>query len=536
MVFSFSDSDFDFFIELSREPLNAKPASIIGKAMAILRQNGNFTNFLPISHARVPILKCCHIRTGYQCDINFSDSYGILNSPIVARLLIFDHRIYVLATILKYWTKVHDCAGKNRISNYAIVWMLLFYLQQLSTPIVPPIREFQERVQPFFVNGYNFSYDDRLPNRTNNQSRCSELLMGFFKFYKAFDFETHVICPLFGKAFRKSDILARKTPEFQRYYEMLNLNPNLSPMQFNKCVCIQDPFEITHSIPGVIAGLEFQKIMLKFEYAAEIIDYELKTNGESTKLLLLIFDAEKFNQNIQQKIQRGSSQVQNKKQTAVVKSQNATSFKSTLHIKPTDYHLSIVREILTKSSDPNMKIDSQAINQSWCEYIVEFIVLILREIFLLKLENDSEVNNTNAEIEEPSTSAANMDSPNMDNDSAANPFAKMFVVSGTRDVFLGRKQSKKITIHSLNAEMLDSQERHKKLTWDIQLKVMVKLLPDKNSFNDVTIEFHDLIKTKKNNSFKTFFTNFDQNLNHLLKICFVHKCGSSNDQKSVTKP
>lgn len=234
---------------MSREPLNAKPASVIGKAMNILRQNGNFTNFLPISHARVPILKCYHTPTGYQCDINFSDSYGILNSPIVARLLTFDHRIYVLATILKYWTKVHDCAGKNRISNYAIVWMLLFYLQQLPTPIVPPICEFQERVQPFYVNGYNFAFDERLPNRTTNQSRCSELLMGFFKFYKTFDFESHVICPLYGKAFRKADVLARKIPEFRRYYEMLNLNPNISPMQFNKCICIQDAFEYSHSIP-----------------------------------------------------------------------------------------------------------------------------------------------------------------------------------------------------------------------------------------------------------------------------------------------
>lgn len=67
MLLFFADSDFDFFIELSHEPLNAKPASIIGKAMHILRQSGNFTNFLPICHARVPILKCYHIRSGYQC-------------------------------------------------------------------------------------------------------------------------------------------------------------------------------------------------------------------------------------------------------------------------------------------------------------------------------------------------------------------------------------------------------------------------------------------------------------------------------------
>lgn len=167
MGIAFKDSDFDFFIEL--KIMNTKPASVIGKAMNILRQTGLFSNFLPISHARVPILKCHHIRTGYQCDINFSDSYGILNSPIVARLLAFDHRIYVLATILKYWTKVHDCSGKNRISNYAVVWMLLFYLQQLATPILPPICAFQQRVCPLYVNGYNFAYDERLPNRTTNQ-------------------------------------------------------------------------------------------------------------------------------------------------------------------------------------------------------------------------------------------------------------------------------------------------------------------------------------------------------------------------------
>lgn len=109
--FIFVDSDFDFFIELCPEPLNAKPAAIIGRTMNILKQTGHFTNFLPISHARVPILKCYHLRTSMAVDINFSDSYGILNSPIIARLLNFDSRIYVLTTIVKYWAKVHDCAG-----------------------------------------------------------------------------------------------------------------------------------------------------------------------------------------------------------------------------------------------------------------------------------------------------------------------------------------------------------------------------------------------------------------------------------------
>lgn len=344
--------------------------------------------------------------------------------------------------------------------------------------------------------------------------------MGFFKFYTTFDFESHIICPLYGKAFRKTDVLARKVPEFQRYFEILNFNPNISPMQFNKCICIQDPFEVTYSISNSINFVEFQKILLKFEYAAETIDYELRTNGESTKLLLLIFDAEKFNQSIQQKIQRTS--------TAVIRPNSTASHKSSLIIRQTDYHLSVVREILTKkSTDSNIKIDNQSINQAWCEFIVDFIETILRDIFMLKIESDNVQLIADADAEAASTSTAKNNDNENDMSTSENEFTKTFVLSGTKDVFLGRKQSKKITITSLNTEMMESQERFKNTAWEIQLKLEVKVLPDAKNFDAIQFEFHDLIKTKKNNSFKTFFTNFDQNINHLLKICFVHKSGSS---------
>lgn len=286
-------------------------------------------------------------------------------------------------------------------------------------------------------------------------------------------------------------------------------------MQFNKCICLQDPFEITYSISNSINFVEFQKILLKFEFAAETIDYELKTNGESTKLLLLIFDAEKFNQSIQQKMQRSSN--------AVVRPNATASHKSSLIIKPTDYHLSVVREILTKkSTDPNVKIDNQSINQAWCEYIVDSIETILRDIFMLKIESDN-INNVKAESNAASTSTAkNTDNEN-DMSTSENGFTKTYTLSGTKDVFLGRKQSKKITITSLNTEMMESQERFKNTAWEIQLKFHVKISQDTKNYDAIQIEFLDLIKTKKNNSFKTFCTNFDQNLNHLLKICFVHK-------------
>lgn len=434
--------------------------------------------------------------------------------------------------------------GKNRISNYALVWMLLFYLQQLPEPILPPIegmlifncvfnitlfnktlylsKDFQKRIQPYMVNDYNFAFDDRLRIQTNNQQRCSELLFGFFKFYSTFDFQSNVICPLYGKSYSKTDILSNKLTEFQRYYDILSRN-STTPMQFNKCLVIQDPFEITHAIPGVIAQCEFRKIIYKFQNAADIINSELQLNGESNELLLQLFDAEKFNQYVQQKISNNVQKSSSKQQISVSKPLNSTR----IHVKPTDYHLSIIREILTKEVNNSnaTKIDSQAIHRSWAKHIVDFIILILREIFMLEIEiiatntanQPSTSKNSNAE-------SSNDNNENIDLQAELNEMlTKEFNMIGSRDVFLGRKQTKKITVNTLNLEKLESQERFKKMALKIQLKAAAKIRMNTNNFDEVTIEFIDLIKTKKNNFFKTFLTNFDQNLNNLLKICFVHE-------------
>lgn len=542
-------------MELSREPIRRSPASTIGKAMHILTQHGGFTNFLPISHARVPILKCQHIRTGYQCDINFSDSYGILNSPIVAKLLTFDSRIYVLATIIKYWAKIHDCSGKNRISNYAIMWMLLFYLQQLNEPIVPPMIEFQKRIHPYFVKYYNFAYDHQLSNKTKNQMRCSELLMGFFKFYKDFDFGTKVICPLFGKAYEKDDILSKKLPEFLRYEQILTMNPLLRPMQFNKVMCIQDPFEITHTIPGCIPKKDFQQIVAKIAYAAEIIGNELSVSGETTKLFVLIFDGDKFNEYAQKRQNQtkipGSSPIYPR---------NFQNGSCLLHLEPTEHQLSIVHDILEKCTDTTcMEVDKQMIQQLWTKVVIEFFINTLREIFALKINSNTalrmdSVDETKTDADSTETNEANQKTSNEEAietssiedtdkivakilDKTSN--TTQFDIIGSQDVFLARKQIHRIDGNSFHVERMETLKRLKhSFKKPIQLKANVKIIVDFENYDSVSIEVTDRIKTKKNNFFKTFLTILIQNNKYLSKVYFLHKQGlltNSNATDQSTK-
>lgn len=431
--------------------------------------------------------------------------------------------------------KVHDCVGKNRISNYAILWMLIFYLQQEE--VFPTIHQFQIGVQPYLVNHYNFAFDERVKNQTTNRKRCSELLLGFFKFYKSYQFDSQVICPLYGRSFCKDDILEYKLPEFQRYHELLTMNQSLSSMQFNKCICIQDPFgnvqilnenrqafskqffisEITHTIPGVIANVQFQKILLKFEYAAEIIETELEMEGQTTKLLKLLFDTEKFNQWIQQRMSKDLKKNSLQK-TTILKPQTSTSARyNIIKVKPTEKHLSMIREISMKKRNSNSeKIDNLAIHRFWAELIIDGIICILRDIFMLEIDK-FQTNNTKIEL----SKIFNMNAETSDD---RRPYTEEFNIMGSHDVFLGRKQIKKITVNTFNLEKLESQERLKRSALKIQLKAATKIQTDVCNFDEVTIQFHDLIRTKRNNSFKSFVTNFGQSLNNLLKIYLVHKC------------
>lgn len=454
--------------------------------MSLLNHSKLFTNFCPIARARVPILKCYHIRTGYQCDLNFSDSYGILNSPIVAKLLSSDRRTCALATVVKYWAKLHDCSGINRISSYALMWMIVYYLQQLEEPILPPIIEFQRNVPPVYENHYNFAFDMSFKFTTNNCWRFSELLLGFFKFYSKFDFASNIICPLYGKTISKKDIV-KPCEELQRYKDILKMQtPEMrQKMQLNKRICIQDPFQLTRTIPGDISVKEFRKIQLRFGYTADIIEALLKEFGDSTMMLQAIFDVASYDAYLEKMRQPRSEK---RIVTQSIGSHTSTNGSCSGHLIPTKDHLMMIRKYLKKQNKlTDTKNDAQDIQRVWCEQMVEFLIVSLEEIFLCSRH--------------------------------PNTFNHSFTIVGTRDVFIGRKQIRPITTKSFEKEKLFSKERSLKSKL-MQLNASVKICIDSTKFEFVDIEFTDLKLTKKNNSFRAFTSVFFNVMNYLLTTYF----------------
>lgn len=244
--------------------------------------------------ARSPILNCMHLKTGAFCQLNFFDCIGTIVTPILAHLLAFDARIDFLATVIKFWMKVHHCYGQRRITNYAVLWLLVFYLQSIPEPIIPPIIHFQSKVSEKIINDFNYAFDYNLENNTRNEQRCSDLLLGFFKFYAQFDFKNLLICPLFGRAFNKKDVCTLNLAEFTKYEALLSRDQEKIPLSMKYCICIQDPFEITNTIPVELAPRVFSRLADKIEFAAEVIEHELHHSGESTNLFVQLFDVDLF--------------------------------------------------------------------------------------------------------------------------------------------------------------------------------------------------------------------------------------------------
>lgn len=126
-LYEFSGDNLDFYLKITEQTQSA--SAIWNQAKNLLHKSKHFIELELISSGETPNLKCVHAPTGFKCHLNFTSTTGIYNSKIVAHLLDFDNRIYVLAFIIKFWMKSHNLIGLDRMTDYSTLWLLLFYLQ-----------------------------------------------------------------------------------------------------------------------------------------------------------------------------------------------------------------------------------------------------------------------------------------------------------------------------------------------------------------------------------------------------------------------
>lgn len=324
-------SDVDCYISLPTWLQNSGD-TYVGKAKSALRRRSNiFKELFVISRAKVPIVKFYHAPTKRHCDISFKSSAGIENSKLLSYLLALDKRVLPLAVIIKYWAKVHHFTGTNLMPNYALILLVIFYLQQKA--ILPPIYHLQRNVEQY-VDYWNVGFQDVIHLSGNNESLYS-LLGGFFEYYSSFNYDLFIVCPFLGRPIKKElfEKLETVPPEYELYKHNIE-RQFCQPFRLDCIICIQDPFEHNKNCTVAMYPRLVQKVSSLIKSCGEIfakkhselflkeilsvvvegvpVSSKNKTMPNRVTKSKLTFNRKKITKNIQKIVSQSKHKYQNK--------------------------------------------------------------------------------------------------------------------------------------------------------------------------------------------------------------------------------
>nr|XP_055045307.1 terminal uridylyltransferase 4 [Misgurnus anguillicaudatus] len=253
--FGFRDSDLDICMTLegheTAENLNCK--EIIEGLAKVLKKHTGLRNILPITTAKVPIVKFEHRQSGLEGDISLYNTLAQHNTRMLATYAALDPRVQYLGYTMKVFAKRCDIgdASRGSLSSYAYILMVLYYLQQRQPPVIPVLQEIYDgnTAPERMVDGWNaFFFDDldelkrRLPELCQNKETVGELWLGLLRFYtEEFDFKENVI------SIRQH----KRLTTFEKQWT-------------SKCIAIEDPFDLNHNLGAGVSRKMTNFIMKAF--------------------------------------------------------------------------------------------------------------------------------------------------------------------------------------------------------------------------------------------------------------------------------
>ncbi|KAM9359903.1 terminal uridylyltransferase 7 [Symphorus nematophorus] len=253
--FGFRQSDLDICMVLEGQETidDVDCITIIESLARLLKKHQGLKNILPITTAKVPIVKFYHVRTGLEGDISLYNTLALHNTHLLASYAAIDRRVKILCYVMKVFAKMCDIgdASRGSLSSYAYTLMVLFFLQQRNPPVIPVLQEIYDgkKKPEVLVDGWNvYFFDDlkilpsRWPQYEKNSESVGELWLGLLRFYtEDFDFKEHVVC------IRQHDRLTTFNKQWTSKY-----------------IVIEDPFDLNHNLGAGLSRKMTNFIMKAF--------------------------------------------------------------------------------------------------------------------------------------------------------------------------------------------------------------------------------------------------------------------------------
>ncbi|XP_035513830.1 terminal uridylyltransferase 7 isoform X1 [Morone saxatilis] len=253
--FGFRQSDLDICMVLDGQDTidDVDCITIIESLARLLKKHPGLKNILPITTAKVPIVKFYHVRTGLEGDISLYNTLALHNTHLLASYAAIDRRVKILCYVMKVFAKMCDIgdASRGSLSSYAYTLMVLYFLQQRNPPVIPVLQEIYDgkKKPEVLVDGWNvyFFHDlktlpSRWPQYGKNTETVGELWLGLLRFYtEDFDFREHVVC-------------------IRQHGRLTTFNKQWT----SKYIVIEDPFDLNHNLGAGLSRKMTNFIMKAF--------------------------------------------------------------------------------------------------------------------------------------------------------------------------------------------------------------------------------------------------------------------------------
>lgn len=168
-----------------------------------------------ILKARVPIIKYHHEHLDLEIDLTMNNMTGVYMSELLYLFGQIDQRVQPLTFCVRKWAQavgLTNHAPGYWITNFSLTMLVMYFLQQLKEPILPPVNKLVQnatqkelRIVGNQMNCCFLRDVGKLDFKSTNTSSLDELLLQFFEFYSHFDFNQRAISLNMGSSILKPD-------------------------------------------------------------------------------------------------------------------------------------------------------------------------------------------------------------------------------------------------------------------------------------------------------------------------------------------
>lgn len=207
-----------------------------------------------------------------------------------------DERVRPLVFYIRAWAKEFDILQSFPslgLSNFMVTCLVIFFLQRLSKPILPPADDFVsfKETRDHFKHTIDIT---KLNFQTTNTSTLSELLVEFFEYYSSFNFANDAASIATGS------VKANISPDSMFIYNPLdhgsNVSRNVSDFERNQFIekCRTSRDALTKGKIDAVELLEFYRKNMSREKIDSFVNNMMQQKNREDKQKSSKFNVKKI--------------------------------------------------------------------------------------------------------------------------------------------------------------------------------------------------------------------------------------------------